>query len=96
MQGVEPYTPLNGSVGNSATVGGKRKKMKLVTKKKARRVLKKLGMKFRGGAEDAAVAVPKEDIEASGEDTTTAGRRRRGKKTARRSKSRRSIFGMKY
>lgn len=93
MQKVEPYTPLNGSVGNSATLGGKRKKMKLVTKKKARRVLRKLGMKFRGGAEDEAVAVPKEDIEASGE-TATAGRRRRGKKTHR--KSRRSIFGMKY
>lgn len=93
MQKVEPYTPLNGSVGNSATLGGKRKKMKLVTKKKARRVLRKLGMKFRGGAEDEAVAVPKEDLEASGE-TATAGRRRRGKKTAR--KSRRSIFGMKY
>lgn len=93
MQKVEPYTPLNGSVGNSATLGGKRKKMKLVTKKKARRVLRKLGMKFRGGADDEPVAVPKEDIEASGE-TATAGRRRRGKKTAR--KSRRSIFGMKY
>ena len=93
MQGVEPYTPLNGSAGNSATIGGRRKKLKLVTKKKARRVLKKLGMKFRGGAEDTAVAVPKEDIEASGENAT-AGRRRRGKKTAR--KSRRSIFGMKY
>ena len=93
MQKVEPYTPLNGSAGNSATLGGKRKKMKLVTKKKARRVLRKLGMKFRGGAEDQPVAVPKEDIEASGETGTTAGRRR-GKKTARKSK--RSIFGMKY
>lgn len=93
MQKVEPYTTINGSAGNSATVGGRRKKMKLVTKKKARRVLRKLGMKFRGGAEDEAVAVPKEDLEASGE-TATAGRRRRGKKTARKSK--RSIFGMKY
>jgi hypothetical protein len=92
MQKVEPYTPLNGSVGNSATLGGRRKKMKLVTKKKARRVLRKLGMKFRGGAEDEAVAVPKEDLEASGEKATAG--RRRGKKTAR--KSRRSIFGMKY
>ena len=93
MQKVEPYTTINGSAGNSATLGGRRKKMKLVTKKKARRVLRKLGMKFRGGAEDEAVAVPKDDLEASGE-TATAGRRRRGKKTARKSK--RSIFGMKY
>lgn len=93
MQKVEPYTPLNGSVGNSATLGGKRKKMKLVTKKKARRVLRKLGMKFRGGAEDEKVAVPEEEMKATGETAASAGRRR-GKKTAR--KSRRSIFGMKY
>ena len=85
--GVEPYTPLS----PGATLGGKRKKLKLVTKKRARRVLRKLGMKFRGGAEDEKVAVPKEDAAAAGE-TGMGGRRR---KTHKKSKKR-SLFGMRY
>jgi hypothetical protein len=86
--GVEPYTPLSPG---AVLSGGKRKKLKLVTKKRARRVLRKLGMKFRGGAEDEKVAVPKEDAAAVGE-TGMGGRRR---KTAKKSKKR-SLFGMRY
>ena len=56
---VEAMSPgtLNGTAGNSAPVGGKRgrKHLKLVTKKAARKALKKLGMKLRGGAADAPV-----------------------------------------
>ena len=99
--GVEPYTPLNGSIGNSATLGGRRRKsLKLVTKKKARRVLKKLGMKLRGGEDSTTpVAVPEADLKAANETTKTeeGGRRKRRhtKKTHRRGK-RRSLFGMRY
>jgi hypothetical protein len=86
-----------------ALVGGRRRKLKLVTKKKARKVLKKLGLKMRGGMaaapESAPVALPKEAVDAAkvgGADEmpempATAGRRRGGKKTRRH--SRRSIFG---
>ncbi len=89
MSTVEPYTVVNSTAGNSAPVGGKRKSLKLVTKKRARKVLKKLGMKMRGGAETAPVAVPKDDLKAA--DAVTAGRRHR----TRRHKKR-SLFGMKY
>ena len=86
--GVEPYTPLT----PGAVLGGRRRKsLKLVTKKKARKVLKKLGMKLRGGNEPedtASVPVPKEDIKAadkietgststSSSSSTEGGRRRR-------------------
>ena len=98
---MEAYTPVNGSAGNSAPVGGKkhRKSMKLVTKKRARTILKKLGMKLRGGAEDSKVAVPKADAAAADDMSTppasTGGRRHRGtKKTHRRGKK--SLFGLKY
>jgi len=96
---MEAYTPVNGSAGNSAPVGGKkhRKSMKLVTKKRARTILKKLGMKLRGGAEDTKVAVPMADEDAAKTDppASTGGRRHRGaKKTQRRGK--RSLFGLKY
>ncbi len=88
-----------------ATVGGRRHKLKLVTKKKARKVLKKLGLKMRGGMaaapEAAPVALPKEAVDAAkvgGADempevpaAAVAGRRRKSKKTRRH--SRRSIFG---
>ncbi len=103
--GVEPYTPLT----PGAVLGGRRRKsMKLVTKKKARKVLKKLGMKLRGGNTDSTtptVPVPKEDIKSAEEETSsssTEGGRRRGrkgtKKTHRggRKGKRRSLFGMRY
>lgn len=89
---VEAFVPLNGSAGNSAPItGGRRHKLKVVTRKQARKLLKKLGKKMRGGADDEAVAVVGEKPTA----TETGGRRRRGhtKKTHRRG---RSLFGMKY
>jgi hypothetical protein len=87
---VESFIPLNGSAGNSAPVtGGRRgskKHLKLVTRKQARKLLKKLGKKMRGGQADAPAAVVEE------KEATTAGRRH--KKTRRHSK--RSLFGLKY
>lgn len=86
----EAFVPLNGSAGNSAPItGGKRHKLKLVTRKQARKLLKKLGKKMRGGAPTDPVVVPEKVEESMG------GRRRRHtKKTHRR--SRRSLFGLKY
>lgn len=89
----EAFVPLNGSAGNSAPVsGGRRHKLKLVTRKQARKLLKKLGKKMRGGAPTDPVVVP--DTKEEG---AMGGRRRRHtKKTHRRSRSRRSLFGLKY
>jgi hypothetical protein len=97
MSAPEAFIPLNGSAGNSASVGvgvgvgGKRgsRKLKLVTRKQARKMLKKLGHKMRGGAPDAPGAVvvdPKKD-------ETVMGGRKRGTKKTRRG---RSLFGLKY
>jgi len=55
---MESFIPVNGTAGNSApVVGGRRHKLKLVTRKAARKMLKKLGAKMRGGADDAPGAV---------------------------------------
>lgn len=86
MNTPEAFIPLNGSAGNSAPVtGGRRhrKHLKLVTRKQARKLLKKMGKKMRGGADEPAAIVE--------ENKTEGGRRR---KTARKSK--RSLFGLKY
>ncbi len=87
----EAFIPLNGSAGNSAPVtGGRRhskKHLKLVTRKQARKLLKKMGKKMRGGEDSAPAALVEEKPEMGG-------RRRRGtKKTHRRGKS---LFGLKY
>lgn len=94
--------PAGGALALSpAPVGGRRHKLKLVTKKKARKVLRKLGLKMRGGDASAdpkaAVALPAPVVDAAkvgGADETpelpVAGRRR---KTRKGKKSRRSVFG---
>jgi hypothetical protein len=94
MEGYANPTVLNGTAGNSAPVGGKRHhKLKLVTKKAARKALKKLGMKLRGGATDAPVVVAdaKTDLPAV---VPKMGGRRTRKAASRRSASRKSIFGL--
>jgi hypothetical protein len=93
---VEAFVPLNGSAGNSAPItGGRRRKLKLVTRKQARKMLKKLGHKMRGGEAEDVVPVPDDMKKAADSGATMGGRRPRGKKTARRGRSR-SLFGMKY
>lgn len=108
----EAFVPLNGSANNSAPVvtgvtGGRRhrgskKHLKLVTRKQARTILRKMGKKMRGGDDNAPGAV------VSGTSGTPpppppkaedGGRRRRHggtKKTHRKSHKGRSLFGMKY
>jgi hypothetical protein len=97
----EAFVPLNGSAGNSAPVagaavvkGGRRHKLKLVTRKQARKLLKKMGKKMRGGEEKDIVGMAAGPETNSEDSATSAGRRRRHtKKTHRRG---RSLFGMKY
>jgi len=95
---MESFTPLS-----AAPVGGRRRKLKLVTKKAARKALKKLGMKLRGGAGEPVVADAKTDLPAvkmGGADPAPAvvpaaamGGRRRSKKATRRRRSA-SVFGL--
>jgi hypothetical protein len=97
---MEGFIPVNGSAGNSAPVGGKRrshKKLRMVKKKTVRKMLKKMGLKMRGGAAGEVTADKVvTDKEAPGVVVPPAAggkRRRHTKKTHRR---RRSLFGLKY
>ena len=99
---AESFVPLNGSAGNSAPVGGKRrshKKLRMVKKKTVRKMLKKMGLKMRGGAAGGELTADKvvTDKEAPGVvvPTVTTGGKRRTKKSTRPHR-RRSLFGMKY
>ena len=87
MSAPEAFIPLNGSAGNSAPVtGGRRhRKLKLVTRKQARKLLKKMGKKMRGGQQTDVVGMTEEK---------STGGRRHTKKTHRR--GRKSLFGLKY
>lgn len=94
----EAFIPLNGSAGNSAPVtGGKRgsRKLKLVTRKQARSMLKKMGRKMRGGldTDPGAVVVDEKKPLAGGAGHVMGGSRKRGTKKTRRG---RSLFGLKY
>ena len=87
---MEGFIPANGSAGNSApVVGGRRHKLKLVTKRQARKILKKLGKKLRGGAPDDAVAVPAAVVAPS-----AGGKRTRKKRSASRKASLGKMFGL--
>jgi hypothetical protein len=99
-------TKLGGALALSpAAVGGRRRKLKLVTRKVARKALKKMGLKMRGGVDakddTGVVPVTPEMAKMGGADPAAApdapagGLRRRGG-TKRRSASRRraSVFGL--
>lgn len=83
-------TVLNGTPGNSAPVGGKRRKLQLVTKKQARKMLKKLGKKLRGGAPADAVAVSPELADAAAPAPKAGGTRKKRRSASRRA----SLFGL--
>lgn len=88
MSAVEGFIPLDGSAGNAAPFGGRRrshgKKLRLVKKKTVRKMLAKQGLKMRGGGAEVVAA----------EGAAVGGRRHRSKKHTRR--HRRSLFGLKY
>jgi len=96
MEGYTNPTVLNGTPGNSAPVsgtsltGGRRgRRLQLVTKKQARKMLKKLGKKLRGGGTDPVV------VETSAPAAKTGGRKTKKASASRRSASRRSsLFGL--
>lgn len=85
---VEAFSALS-----PAAVGGRRRKLKLVTKKQARKMLKKLGHKMRGGAETAPVAVPEAMVDAA---APKGGKRtrRHSSVSRRRSSSMGKMFGL--
>jgi len=83
---MEGFIPLNGSGGNSApVVGGRRRKLKLVTKKQARKMLKKLGKKLKGGADEPVVVA-----------ADAAPAKMGGKRTRKRSASRKASLGKMF
>ena len=101
---MEGYTSVNGSAGNSAPVGGRRRSRKglkthlrLVKKKTVRKMLAKKGLRMRGGASaepekaDGVVATTGDVVKDAA--AAMGGRRRR---TGRKGKkSRRSkLFGV--
>jgi len=90
---AEPFIPVNGSAGNSAPVGGRRRsgKLKLVTRKQARKVLKKLHLKMRGGAPTDPVAVPTVIADAA---KKPVGGRRKTRKSASRKSSMGRFLGL--
>ena len=93
---MEGFIPVNGSAGNSAPVGGKRrshKKLRVVKKKTVRKMLKKMGLKMRGGATGEVTAdkvVTDKDAPGVVVPPTTGGKRH----TKKRHTKKRSLFGM--
>jgi len=91
LNGGSPLSP--------ASVGGRRrshKKLRMVKKKTVKRMLKKMGLKMRGGASgEVTGANVVTDPAATGAliPPASGGRRRKGGKSHRRSKG---LFGMKF
>jgi hypothetical protein len=88
---MEGFTKVSDSVVNAAPVSGgvRRRKLQLVTKKQARKMLKRLGKKLRGGG-DAPVVVDGE----SGAPVAKMGGGKSRKKT--RAASRRASVGRMF
>ena len=112
MQPAESFT----AHATPANFGGRRrshgKKLRMVKKKTVRRMLKKMGLKMRGGAEGTvpmtgSQATAVKDL-ANGPDATKVGggedeasvagrrHRRRSHKRTHRRSHKRSLFGMRY
>ena len=103
---------INSDAGNSAPVGGRRrsKKLRLVKKKTVKRMLKKMGLKLRGGNGSpmaagavGSVVVPDDkpaskDAESESDEESKVGARRRrgGKKSRKTRRGKKSLFGLKY
>ena len=94
---AEAFTPLTPGL-----VGGRRrsvKKLKLVKKKTVRRMLKKMGMKMRGGAPElagpgkVAMDAPAADAAVKAAAAPAGGRRHKSHKKSHR---RKSLFGMRF
>ena len=88
MESYANPTVLNGTAGNSAPVGGRRRKMKKVSAKTIRRTLKKMGLKPKG-----RVVLKGGEPTGESEDPAMGGRRKRSASasTRRRSSFRRML-----
>jgi len=78
-------------------VVGARRKLRLAKKKTVRRILRKMGLRMRGGmsALSPAASGGGEEGEVGSGETPTGGRRHRSRRGTRRGrKSRRSLFGL--
>jgi hypothetical protein len=98
---MEGFNPLNGSAGNASPVGGRRRhrshKLRLVKKKTVRRMLKKMGLKMRGGDPTGATADGAKLAVAAPAAPAMGGRRHRSRRGGRRHTRRgRSLFGLRY
>lgn len=87
------------NTGNSATVGGRRrktgKKLRVVKRKTVRALLAKKGLRMRGGAEEGGVPAGKDVTEGGELKDAMGGRRRRtGRKGRKGRKGSRKLFGM--
>ncbi len=74
---VEAFTPLSPAAAGGSRRRHPKRKLKLVTKKQARKILKNLGKKMRGGGADAPVAVPADMTGESASKAPAGGRRTR-------------------
>ena len=92
MEKVAIPTKSESEVG---TMGGRRK-LRLAKKKTVRRILRKMGLKMRGGASALSPAASggADDAPAAEGKSELMGGRRRSRKTRRGRKSRRSLFGL--
>jgi hypothetical protein len=100
MEGYSNAGPLNGTAANAAPVGGRRhrshkKSLKLVKKKTVRRMLKKMGLKMRGGDPTGATADGAKLEVAAPAAPVAGGRRHRSRKHGSR-RTTRSLFGLRY
>jgi hypothetical protein len=97
MSDTEKVAVPTKSESEVSTLGGRRK-LRLAKKKTVRRILRKMGLKMRGGVSALSPAASGGgDDEAAGETKSDlmGGRRRRGSRRTRRGrKSRRSLFGL--
>ena len=102
MEGYSNAGPLNGTAANAAPVGGRRhrsRKLKMIKKKTVRKMLKKLGLKMKGGdpADSTAMGADGAKIEAPKVEAPVAGgRRRHTRKHHGRRRHTRSLFGLRY
>lgn len=90
--------PKGGAIALSPLpVGGRRhgsKKLRLVKKKTVRRMLKKMGLKMRGGVETTTPEGETQKTEETGK--VMGGRRRKHTKKTHRRRSTRRLFGIRY
>jgi len=100
MEGYANAGPLNGTAANAAPVGGRRhhsKKLKLIKKKTVRKMLKKLGLKMKGGDPTDSTAMGADGAKIEAPAAPVGGKKRHHtKKHGGKRRHTRSLFGLRY